>query len=142
MMKILIKTPIARDYQSVFKLFDLKLFKALKPPLIKLVVERFDGCKKGDEVHLNVSGKRWVSHITEYVENEDEIYFIDVGVIIPTPLTSWKHIHRIERTGLNSCNVVDEIYFSTGNQLLDKLVYPAITAMFLLRKPVYKRELS
>ena len=141
-MKILIKTHINKDYRSVFSQFNLKLFEALKPPLVSLKVERFDGCKKGDEVHLKVSGQRWVSHITELYEGEDEIYFIDVGAIIPPPLTSWKHIHRIERTGENKCNVVDDIEYSTGNKLLDKLIYPAIKAMFLLRRPIYIKELS
>ena len=141
-MKIIIKTPIAKDYKSVFKLFDLKLFKSLKPPIISLIVERFDGCKKGDEVHLVVSGKKWVSHITDFCENDNEIYFVDVGVVIPTPLSSWKHIHRIERTGEKSCNVVDEIEFTSGYKIIDFFIYPAITAMFLLRKPIYIRELS
>ncbi|MBC7427860.1 MAG: hypothetical protein H7336_04555 [Bacteriovorax sp.] len=141
-MKILIKTPINKDYRSVFSQFNVKLFAALKPPLVNLKITRFDGCKKGDEVHLLVSGKRWVSHITELVENENEIYFVDVGVIIPAPLTSWKHIHRIERTGKDKCNVIDDIEFSTGNKFIDKLLYPALMAMFLLRRPIYIRELS
>lgn len=141
-MKILIKTPINKDYRSVFSQFNVKLFAALKPPLVNLKIERFDGCKKGDEIHLKVSGQRWVGQITELYEGEDEIYFIDIGVIIPPPLTSWKHIHRIERTGTNTCIVIDDIEFSTGNKLIDKLIYPALMAMFLLRGPVYKRELS
>lgn len=141
-MKILIKTPIEKDYRTVFLQFDLKLFTALKPPLVNLVVERFDGCKKGDEVHLKVAGQKWVSHITELYEGDDEIYFVDIGVIIPPPLTSWRHVHRIEHAGKNKCFVIDDIEYSTGNKLLDKLIYPAIKAMFLLRKPIYIKELS
>jgi ligand-binding SRPBCC domain-containing protein len=141
-MKILIKTPIKKDYASVFSQFDLKLFAALKPPMVKLAIDRFDGCKKGDEVHLRVNGQRWISHITELYQGSEEIYFVDIGVVIPFPLKSWKHIHRIERTGDNSCNVVDDIEFSTGNTILDKLMYPFLLAMFSLRKPIYTRELS
>lgn len=141
-MKIKITTPIKRNYREVFALFNLQLFEALKPPVVNLKVERFDGCKKGDEVHLKVAGQRWVSHITDYVENEDEIYFIDRGVIIPPPIKSWLHIHRIERSGENSCNVIDDIEYSTGNAFIDKLIYPALYAMFAMRKPIYKRELS
>ena len=51
-MKIKITTPIKRNYREVFALFNLQLFEALKPPVVNLKVERFDGCKKGDEVHL------------------------------------------------------------------------------------------
>ena len=50
-MKIIISTPIKNNYRDVFAQFNIELFKALKPPMIGLVVERFDGCKKGDEVH-------------------------------------------------------------------------------------------
>ena len=141
-MKILIKTVINKNYRDVFSHFDEKLFAALKPPLVNLKIERFDGCKKGDEVHLRVAGQRWVSHITELFEGTDEIYFVDQGAIIPPPLTSWKHIHRIVRINENKCEVVDEINYSTGNVLTDKLIYPALMAMFLMRRPVYIRELS
>ena len=141
-MKIKITTAIDKNYREVFALFNKKLFEALKPPVINLVVERFDGCKKGDEVHLKVAGQRWVSHITDYVENKDEIYFVDRGVIIPPPLKSWLHYHRIERTGDNTCNIIDDIEYSSGNVFIDKLMYPALYAMFSMRKPIYKRELS
>ena len=141
-MKILIKTPIENDYRSVFSRFNMKLFAALKPPFVNLRIDRFDGCKKGDEVHLQVAGQRWVSHITELHEDENQIYFVDIGVIIPPPLTSWRHVHRIERAGKNKCHVIDDIEYSTGNKITDKLLYPAIMAMFLLRRPVYIRELS
>lgn len=141
-MKIKISTPVNKNFREVFSLFNLKFFEALKPPVVNLVVERFDGCKKGDEVHLKVAGQRWISHITDYVENEDEIYFIDRGVVIPPPLTSWLHIHRIERSGANSSIIIDDIEYSTGNTLIDRLIYPAIYAMFSMRRSIYKRELS
>lgn len=141
-MKILISTPIQKNYRDVFAKFNLKLFEALKPPVVNLIVEHFDGCKKGDEVHLKVAGQKWVSHITEYFESVDEIYFVDRGVIIPPPLKHWLHVHRIERTGENSCNVIDDIEYSTGNAFIDKLIYPALYAMFSMRRAIYKRELS
>lgn len=141
-MKILISTPIKKNFRDVFAQFNVKLFEALKPPLVNLVVERFDGCKKGDEVHLRVAGQKWISHITENFESDDEIYFVDRGVIIPPPLKHWLHVHRIERTGNDSCNVIDDIEFSTGNAFIDKLIYPALYAMFSMRRAIYKRELS
>ena len=141
-MKIYIKTAIPRNYKEVFARFDLNLFTKLSPPLVSLKVIRFDGCKKGDEVHLNVAGKLWISHITEYYEDKTQIYFVDIGHTIPAPLTYWKHIHRIESNGETSSQVVDDIDFSTGNAFLDKLIYPGLYAMFMLRKPIYKKELS
>lgn len=141
-MKLVIKTPIARNYREVFQRFNLELFLKLKPPFVDLKVERFDGCKKGDEVHLNVSGKKWVSHITDFYEDEKEIYFIDLGVITPPPIKEWKHIHRIKKTDDNHSEVIDDIEYSTGNAFTDKLIYPALLAMFSFRRPIYKRELS
>ena len=35
--------------------------------------------------------------------------------------------------------ITDHITFSTGNQLLDKLVFPILKAKFGARKPVYQR---
>jgi ligand-binding SRPBCC domain-containing protein len=146
-MKIFISTPIEKNYRDVFALFNEKLFKALKPPMVKLEVERFDGCKKGDEIHLkitplNLKTERWISHITEYHEDNEQIYFIDIGVVIPFPLKYWKHIHRIERVSENKCMVVDDIEFTSGNAVLDRLLYPIFFTMFKMRSPVYKRELS
>ena len=80
-MKILVQTPISRPYDEVFKGFNQKLFEALKPPLLNLKVERFDGCNKGDEVHLLVSNKRWVSHITDFYKDESlEDVFAAIGL--------------------------------------------------------------
>jgi ligand-binding SRPBCC domain-containing protein len=141
-MKILIKTDIPRNFLEVFARFDLNLFKKLAPPLVRLEVLRFDGCKKGDEVHLKVSGKLWISHITADYQDDSQIYFVDMGYQIPYPLTYWKHVHRVESTGEKSSQVIDDIEFSTGNALTDRLIYPGIYVMFLLRKPVYKKELS
>ena len=146
-MKILIGTPIDKNFKEVFTLFNENLFKALKPPFVGLNVERFDGCKKGDEVHLRISTlpfktDRWVSHITNFHEDNDQIYFVDIGVVIPYPLKSWKHVHRIERISEHKCIVIDDIEFSSGNHLIDRLIYPALYAMFKARTPVYKRELS
>lgn len=141
-MKIYISTPISNDYKKVFSLFNLELFTKLKPPMVSLVVERFDGCKKGDEVHLRVSGNKWVSHIVDYHQDDEEIYFIDVGVITPLPIKSWRHVHKIKKTADNQCLVIDDIEYSTGNKFLDGIIYPGLYFMFSLRRPVYRRELS
>jgi ligand-binding SRPBCC domain-containing protein len=146
-MKIFISTRIEKNYRDVFALFNEKLFKALKPPLVNLEVERFDGCKKGDEVHLKISPlhlktERWISHIVDFHDDSEQIYFIDIGVVIPFPLKSWRHIHRIERVGENKCNVIDDIDFTSGNAILDRFLYPVFFMMFKLRGPIYKRELS
>jgi ligand-binding SRPBCC domain-containing protein len=145
-MKILIKTKVDHHYKYIFSLFNLHLFKALKPPLINLEVERFDGCKSGDEIHLKMNfqgllNQQWVSIITSDFESENDIGFIDEGKILPPPLSKWKHIHRIQKIDEKSSYVIDDIEFTSGNAALDAVIYPALYSMFLYRKPIYKREL-
>jgi ligand-binding SRPBCC domain-containing protein len=142
-MKIILATNVSTSYQQVFEGFDLKLFKALKPPLTGLEVKRFDGCSKGDEVHLEVSilgqKKKWVSLITEDQQNEQEIYFIDEGRVLPPPLAFWKHKHRIIRRTQDKSTIIDEIEFRTHSKVMDAIIYPALYAQFRLRKPVYRK---
>ncbi|MDO9183889.1 MAG: hypothetical protein Q7U04_15850 [Bacteriovorax sp.] len=146
-MKILIKTRIEKNYQLLFSKFNIDLFKALKPPLLRLEILRFDGCKKGDEIHLQIdffglAKQKWISHITDGFRNDYEIVFVDEGALLPPPLKKWKHNHRIEKINELDSYIVDEIYYTTGNKALDLLIYPALYAMFFYRKPIYKRELS
>lgn len=141
-MKLLLETKVATNYQKVFQRFDLSLFEALKPPLVDLTVERFDGCKKGDEVHLLIQlgpvKSQWISLITEDGHDETEAYFIDEGTLLPKPLKSWRHRHRIIKQDENHSLIVDDIEYSTGNQALDYLIYPTLYAQFAFRKPIYR----
>jgi ligand-binding SRPBCC domain-containing protein len=145
-MKLLLKTPISNDLASTFSLFNEDLFKALKPPIISLKVDRFDGCHKGDEVHLEIGlgplKQKWVSLITDDKVHEDVCYFIDEGTKLPPPLTYWKHIHRIVKVDNNNCVIEDDITFSSGNTVLDALLYPVMYAQFALRAPIYKKLLN
>lgn len=142
-MKIILKTNVSTDYEKVFEGFTLKLFKALKPPLTGLEVQRFDGCHTGDEVHLEVKvlGQKqtWISHITDFQHNSQEVYFIDEGHVLPPPLVYWKHKHRMIKRTQDKSTIVDEIEFKTHSRFLDTLLYPALYAQFRLRKPVYQR---
>lgn len=145
-MKISIKTRVNKNYQVIFPKFNLDLFKKLKPPFVKLNIERFDGCKKGDEVHLeiNILGQKqkWVSLITSQFRGDYEIYFIDEGQNIPAPLKKWKHIHRIQKINELDSYIVDDIEYSCENILIDVLIYPFLYLVFFCRIPIYKRELS
>jgi ligand-binding SRPBCC domain-containing protein len=146
-MKILIKTRIDKNYQIIFSKFNLQLFKALKPPLVNLSVERFDGCKKDDEIHLKMDffgliNQKWISRITEDFRSDYEIHFIDEGTFLPPPLKKWKHTHRIEKINELTSFVVDDIEYSCGNKVIDLAIYPPLYLMFLYRVPIYKKELS
>lgn len=142
-MRFLITTKIEKSFGEVFQRFDLELFKALKPPLMNLDVIRFDGCRKGDEVHLIIGlgpiSQNWVSHITEHGGSSEEHYFIDEGQVLPPPLKSWKHCHRVIKISDNSCFIHDDITYSSGVKLLDILIFPVLYAQFWSRKPQYKK---
>jgi ligand-binding SRPBCC domain-containing protein len=145
-MKIYIKTKIEKNYRDVFSFFNSKLFLALKPPLMNVSLDRFDGCKKGDEVHLRMDlfgflNQKWISHITDNGENSEEIYFVDEGTLLPPPLRNWRHVHHIQKIDDQSTFIIDDIDFTTGNSLLDYAIYPALYSMFYYRKPIYRREI-
>ena len=145
-MKILIQTRIEKNFQLVFSKFNLALFRALKPKFAPVTIERFDGCKKGDEVHLRMKlfGKeqRWVSKITSDFKGDYEMNFVDEGAVLPPPLIKWKHIHRVEKINETACYIVDDIEYTSGNLAIDLAIYPVLYSMFKARSPIYKRELS
>ncbi|MBZ0203621.1 MAG: hypothetical protein IT281_01220 [Ignavibacteria bacterium] len=140
-MNLCITTKVEQDYRTVFNRFDLKLFLKLKPPLVSFNILRFDGCKPGDEVILEISilgnKQQWNALITEQFENGDMICFIDTGKVLPKPLTYWKHKHIIENC-VDSSKIIDDICFETGNKLLNYLLFPLIFMQFYYRKPIYK----
>lgn len=144
-MRILIRTKVNGDYRKVFQAFDIKLFMKLKPPLVGLKVIRFDGCKKGDEVHIETSilgiKQKWISLITDQNTGDKEIYFTDEGVLLPKPLKYWKHKHIIEKS-IDSSIIIDDICYSSGSKIIDFIIFPALFLQFFYRKPVYKSFFS
>lgn len=144
-MKIIIKTRIEKNFQLVFSKFNIDLFRALKPPFMKLTIERFDGCKKGDQVHLRMdmfgSTQKWVSHITEEKRGDYECYFVDEGIVMSPPLKKWKHTHRVQKINELASYVIDDIEYTSGNKAVDLAIYPTLYTIFLFRVPIYKREL-
>lgn len=141
-MNIKISTRVDEDYKTVFSKFDVYLFKKLKPLLTGLKVLRYDGCIKGDEVHVEINTfgwkQQWHSLITENNENENEIYFIDEGLQLPKPLKKWRHRHEIVKFIDNSI-IIDNIAYSTNNFFIDLLLYPMLYMTFFQRKGTYKR---
>lgn len=145
MMRITIRTKVKQEYKRIFQAFDINLFMKLKPPLVSLNVKRFDGCKKGDEIHIetNILGIRqqWISLITSQHSDENEIYFIDEGVLLPKPLKYWKHKHIIEKS-IDSSIIIDDICYRSGSKFVDFLMFPALFLQFFYRKPIYKSYFS
>jgi len=133
--------------QEVFSRFNADLLSALSPPLVRVDLERFDGCEVGDVVILRLRmlyflRQRWECSITEHVEGERECYFTDEseGERLPFFLRQWRHCHRIQAhpTDAGRSIIVDDIQYRAPFGL-NALLYPVLWAQFAYRKPVYRR---
>lgn len=141
-MHIKLSTPVKGNYIDVMNAFDLKLFEALKPPVGKMEVKEFTGSKKGDKVHLQFISPvkaEWISDIVEDGTTDDMAYFVDVGVVLPWPLRTWKHKHIVQRIDDDTSMIIDDITYGTSTKILSLLMYPALFASFYPRKKIYKK---
>jgi len=142
-MRIELTTRVDAPYEAVVAGFDRSLFLALNPPFPRVTLERFDGCRTGDEVHLRmhfgVFQQRWESVITDHGEDSGGSYFVDEGHVLPFFLKRWRHYHGIERVE-NGTLLRDRIDFESPWRPLDLVLYPALLGQFLYRKPVYRRR--
>ncbi|GAB3989029.1 hypothetical protein GCM10028807_12990 [Spirosoma daeguense] len=146
-MHIIRKTRVEKALPQVWTGFTRTLFEQLTPSFPPVNVIRFDGCKQGDVVHLQLNfilfRQDWISHIVDQQTTDEEIYFIDQGTKLPFFLTYWHHRHRLlklqDDTSENQTLIVDDIYFRTPSRLTDMLVYPVLWLQFTCRKPIYRR---
>lgn len=142
-MKLFFETSIDLPFLAIKSKFNQDLFIALKPPIIKLLINRFDGCSVGDEIHLelNTMGntQKWVSVISEARLSDKEWSFTDEGKVIPWPLASWKHEHRVVSSGDNSAIIVDDINFQCVYSWLNIFFYPVLWCTFAIRPDRYKK---
>ena len=141
-MELLINTRVDEDFRVVFSGFDQELFERLSPPFPRLKLLRFDGCKPGDLVEVEVDSgffkQKWSSLVTELTKNDYEIFFIDEGLQLPTPLKYWRHKHLLSKNGGYTL-ISDKIEYKTSYVILDYLLYPFFYAQFAYRKPVYRK---
>ena len=124
--------------------FTQELFVALAPPFPRLRLLRFDGCRVGDrvEIELNTLVKRlrWTSLITDAGQLPDgTLFFVDEGQMLPPPLRYWRHRHLVQPGPGGGSVIVDALEYRTASRVLDALLYPAIWAQFAWRKPIYRR---
>lgn len=142
-MKILFETHIQRPFQEVRDGFNQQLFNELKPPGAKVDVLRFDGCKTGDEIHLDLhvltSTKRWVSLITDDKTTDEGWYFVDEGKLLPWPLSSWRHVHRVQKLNDTSCKIIDDIHYQCSPEYITPFVAPVLWLAFSIRPYRYKQ---
>jgi len=135
-MQLVLTTQVNQSMEETFAGFDRRLFEYLLPPGAKLI--RFDGSNEGDIVHLRlpIAGE-WISRITASHRDERHCYFIDEGVKLPIGLKDWRHKHVVRKDGAGAA-IVDDIHFSSGNAILDRLLYPVMYMAFAPRKRRYR----
>ncbi|MGK0389475.1 MAG: ligand-binding SRPBCC domain-containing protein [Maribacter sp.] len=141
-MHFRIETEVSQSAQKVLDGFNEDLFLALKPPVMPLELLRFDGCEKGDKVQLILGispfSQRWNALVIEHGENDEMLYFTDIGEKLPFPIKDWKHRHQILKREKGAV-IVDDITYTTGFYPLDMLMYPVMYLQFWMRVPVYRR---
>lgn len=142
-MKILFETLIDRPLELVKDNFNEELFAYLKPPGVDVEILRFDGCHKGDEVHLalKILGKEqhWVSLITEEHDSADEWSFVDEGKKTPWPVSKWHHHHRVVKVDEKSCKIIDDIHYECSPAWIGPFAAPALWVSFAIRPYRYQK---
>ncbi|MFT7198222.1 MAG: ligand-binding SRPBCC domain-containing protein [Marinoscillum sp.] len=141
-MRLKVSTPIHAPLKIVKDGFTRELFLSLNPPFPKVALKKFDGCKKGDIVAIELNfllfRQMWVSEIIEESYEGDAWLFIDEGTELPFFLKTWHHTHRVVQNAAATSIIHDEITFTTGTLLTDILLFPGLLLQFLYRKPKYR----
>ncbi len=148
-MQILFKTAVEKPYNDVIAGFTLDLFERLSPKSPPVNVKRFDGCKQGDEVHIEMvvpvlnRTEEWISRIVKAGEISghdtfnDEWYFIDEGVKLPFFLTYWRHVHRVVKAEDGSAVIIDDIEYRSPWYMMPA-VHLVLSGQFAARQPIYR----
>lgn len=144
-MRICIRTHVNSNWHEIEEQFNETLFLKLNPPLPKVQLIRFDGCKKGDVVEMELNfglwKDQWISDITFNNRTEQGFEFIDKGSKLPFPFKYWKHHHIIQKSEKGTV-IIDDITYRSLNRLVTLLMYPLLYLQFLYRRPIYKRTFS
>jgi ligand-binding SRPBCC domain-containing protein len=142
-VKLYFETEINLPFEKVRDHFSKDLFLSLSPDFIPFKLKRYDGCKKGDQVHIELGpgklAQEWMSLITFDETNASGWSFIDEGKILPWPLSYWKHHHRVDKLSSTSCKIVDDIHYECSPAILTFLIKPFLWSVFAIRPERYKK---
>ena len=146
MLSFTLSSPVKAPLSYIKEHFTSDLLLKLSPPFPQVSLERFDGCKKDDQVILKINllltKLTWSSLITAENNTTEEWYFVDEGVEMPFGLRFWRHKHRVIEVNPLHSLIIDEISFDTGMTFLNYLLFPFLWGMIFYRKPLYKKYLS
>ena len=141
-----IQTKIGASMPFVWSQFNEALLKKISPPFPKVNIQRFDGCKPGDlvilEINLIFIQVTWSSKITYAKQDSNQSVFIDEGIKVPFGINHWKHEHSIIKIDDDQCYILDFIPYKTSNVFLDMILFPFLWGMIFYRKPFYQKYLT
>lgn len=142
-MRLLFQTDIQLNFLKIKSRFNRDLFLSLTPIGVKVDLVRFDGCSVDNEVHLSLNSlglkQKWVSVITSEKQNEKEWSFVDEGKLLPWPLATWKHHHRVLYLDDNSSQIIDDISFECVHSWMNAVMYPVLWSTFAIRPARYRK---
>ena len=143
-MRFFLRTHVAAPPAQVWQGFTRELFLDLAPPFPPFRLLRFDGCRRGDEVHLELGPgplrQRWTARITDHgLLPDGTYYFVDEGQQLPRPLRFWRHRHLLQPAPGGGTLIGEDLEYRTRFRWLDWLLWPAVWAQFAWRRPVYRR---
>lgn len=142
-MKLHFETAISLPFLEIKPKFDRELFAYLKPPAVEVEVERFDGCLKGDEIHLQIkllgNKQKWVSLITQEETTDEHWLFVDEGKVLPWPISSWRHIHKVQKVDEQNSKIIDDITYECKPQSLGFFAAPMLWLSFAIRPYKYQQ---
>ncbi len=142
-MKLYFETIIPLPYEAVKSRFNQELFIYLAPPLIPFHLKKFEGCKKGDLVQIELGTwpflQEWLSLITSEEDNDKGWSFVDEGKKLPWPLKNWHHHHRVDKVSEKECCIIDEINFSCSPSILTIFFKPFLYLVFSIRPKRYRK---
>lgn len=144
-MRFLIHTPVKGEPRKVFAGFDHNLLLMLTPPGMRIDLIHADQADKPNGyIHLKVTilgiiKQEWKNRFSDHELADDRCHFLDTGEMMPFPIKSWRHDHRVERLG-DHTQIIDDVQFGTKFLLLDWLLFPVMWLQFRYRRPIYRKH--
>lgn len=86
-------------------------------------------------------GLQFSSKVTEWNAAEDALTYVDEGVVLPKPLKSWKHTHKISE-GSEGGMIVDELTVEVDPAIAAPVVEGALRLHLESRAKAYRRVLE
>ena len=145
-MKLKFTNEVPFPFEFVVSHIGKDMFLAMNPPWSGVDVQRFDGIKASDEVHLSIHmgpwSVPWISKIVFSELKELEFSFIDIGVKMLPGMKSWHHHHVFRKIDEHKTLIIDDVQFTSTNLATDLFFYNIMSIQFLYRKYAYRKFLE